>query len=279
MKPTTQGLTIGSWQESDGWDIPSSIKSIIAGKKYQMDTIGMSASKVMIFRDMVLKIQPEGNETDNEYKMMKWLGEKSIVPRILAYEIQNNMSYLLMSKISGRMSCDISYMKNPHMLMQILTDGLKLLWSIDVTECPCNNMLDVKLRQAKYNVDNGLVDVDNVEPETFSEEGFKDPEELLEWLYDNRPEEEIVLSHGDYCLPNIFAKEDSISGFIDLGRMGKADKWQDIALCYRSLKHNYEGKYVVGIYGDIDFRIFFKKLGVEPDWNKIKYYILLDELF
>ena len=30
--------------------------------------------------------------------------------------------------------------------------------------------------------------------------------ELINWLYDNKPEEDFVLSHGDFCLPNIFIK-------------------------------------------------------------------------
>lgn len=57
------------------------------------------------------------------------------------------------------------------------------------------------------------------------------------------PEEEPVLSHGDYCLPNLFAMGHTLSGFIDLGRAGTADRWQDIALCYRSLKHNADGTF------------------------------------
>lgn len=87
-----------------------------------------------------------------------------------------------------------------------------------------------------------------------------------------------MLSHGDYCLPNIFVKNHRVSGFIDLGRCGKADKYQDIALCYRSLKHNFGGKFgTVPI--KYDCKEFFEILDIRPDWDKIRYYILLDELF
>lgn len=102
---------------------------------------------------------------------------------------------------------------------------------------------------------------------------------LLSWLEANRPEEELVLSHGDFCLPNIFLEKEKLSGFIDLGRMGLADKWQDIALCYRSLKHNFEGYYGGKVYEGFDPDILFEALGIEPDWQKLNYYILLDELF
>ena len=87
------------------------------------------------------------------------------------------------------------------------------------------------------------MDLDNVEPETFGPNGFANPEELLIWLEKNRPEEDTVLTHGDFCLPNIFAENNRISGFIDLGKMGPADRWQDLAIALRSLEHNFSGRY------------------------------------
>ena len=51
-----------------------------------------------------------------------------------------------------------------------------------------------------------------------------------------------------------------------------------IALCYRSLVHNFEGRYGGEVYEGFNANILFDELGIEPDWNKIRYYILLDEL-
>ena len=119
-----------------------------------------------------------------------------------------------------------------------------------------------------------------LEPETFGKGGFKDPRELLEWLKNNRPPEDIVLTHGDYCLPNIFANGDRISGFIDLGKVGPADRWQDIAIAIRSLDHNFDGRYFSGepIF-DFKPQMFLDALGVEMNEEKYRYYYLLDELF
>jgi len=80
-------------------------------------------------------------------------------------------------------------------------------------------------------------------------------------------------------MPNLFLNKDRFSGFIDLGNCGIADKYQDIALCYRSLLHNFAGVYTGKAYPKLDEEMFFKELGIEPDWEKIRYYILLDELF
>ena len=154
-----------------------------------------------------------------------------------------------------------------------------MLWNVDIKECPCIRDLDVVLKEARLRVDSNLVDLDNVEPTTFGEGGFENPKHLLEWLESNRPVFEPVLSHGDYCLPNIFLKNGQITGFIDLGKTGIGDKWNDIALCYRSLKHNFDGTYGGKVYEDFNPDVLFEKLGLEPDWDKINYYLLLDELF
>ena len=80
-------------------------------------------------------------------------------------------------------------------------------------------------------------------------------------------------------MPNIFLGDGQVSGFIDLSRAGAGDKWNDIALCYRSLKHNFSGMYGGKIYEDFNADKLFETLGIEPDWEKIKYFLLLDELF
>ena len=70
-----------------------------------------------------------------------------------------------------------------------------------------------------------------------------------------------------------------MSGFIDLGDAGIGDKWRDIALCYRSLKHNVDGTFGNKIYPDVNPDLLLEELGIEPNNEKIRYYILLDELF
>ncbi len=259
--------------------LPEKISSLIADETYRKDEIGMSESSILIFEDKVLKIGRHNEEADNECHMMQYLCGKIPVPAVYAYETADEKSYLLMSKCAGRMACDDGYMSCPAMQCKMLADGLKKLWSVDVSDCPSDMRLAKKLKLAEYNVVNGLVDLDNVEPETFGEDGFKDPADLLRWLYQNMPEEEPVLSHGDFCLPNIFGIHDQTTGYIDLGKTGIADKWCDIALCYRSLSQNYSGRYHGRACSDFDDLRLFRELGIAPEWDKIRYYILLDELF
>ena len=259
--------------------IPDTIKSIIGDLTYDLDTIGLSQSQVLMFPDMVLKIEKYSKNADEAVQMMKWLDGKIPVPKVFCHEVCGEYQYLLMSKIEGKMSCNTYYMEHSDELLALLAEALEMLWSIDIADCPRFRDLDTELKEARYRVENGLVDIERTEPETFGENGFASPSELLEWLENNKPEVEPVLSHGDFCLPNIFLNNGSISGFIDLGDAGVADKWRDISLCYRSLKHNFDGSFGGKVYNDFDPDMLFEKLNIEPDRDKLKYYILLDELF
>ncbi|MPM74585.1 Aminoglycoside 3'-phosphotransferase [bioreactor metagenome] len=123
--------------------------------------------------------------------------------------------------------------------------------------------------------------MDDLNDDTLSEDGFSDIQALYDFLCAKRPKQDFALSlsHGDYCLPNVFVSGDKAVGFLDLGNAGVADIWQDIALCVRSFEHNL----CLYGYNNNDFikykELLFNELGIKPDEEKIKYYILLDELF
>ena len=259
--------------------MPEEIRKYIEGREYRIDDIGRSGSKIIIFDDMVLKITDEPSELRDSVEMMRWLEGKLPVPGVISFVEDDHYGYLLMTRIKRKMSCDRYYMERPDELIPLLSKAIKMLWSVDIKDCPVNKELDGELLKAEYRVEKGLVDISDSEPDTFGENGrFKDPKELLDWLKANKPSYEPSLSHGDLCLPNIIIDNGDISGFIDMDNFGIADKWEDIALCYRSLIHNFDGTYGK-VYPGIDPDLLFKDLGIEPDMEKIDYYILLDELF
>lgn len=260
-------------------ELPVKIKNIIGSRTYTIDKTGMSDSQVICFDDMVLKIEKQCEESDNEHQMLFWLSGRLPVPKLICSEKSGGTNYLLMERVDGEMSCSTDFLEDPDLLTELLAEGLRMLWNVDITACPYHNGLDNKLRLAEILVSNNRCEMEGVEPGTYGADGFASPADLLMWLKDNRPAENLVFSHGDYCLPNIFINQNKVNGFIDLGRSGIADKYQDIALCYRSLKHNFEGRYGGKIYEDFNLDLLFEKLGIEPDWKRIKYYILLDELF
>jgi kanamycin kinase/aminoglycoside 3'-phosphotransferase-3 len=252
--------------------LPEKIKKHIAEMKYEQNNIGCSGASVYRFNStseiFYLKFSSKSGELETEYQNLLWLNDKLPVPRIIEWVSEDDNDYLLISDIGGKMLCDDIYLNNPTLAVSLLAEGINRLRSIDISNCPIWNDLSRKLTAAADNIRRNI-DMDDWEP---SSNQFSSPQDLLEYLITNKPkDEELVFTHGDYCLPNIFADKDQLTGFIDIGRAGVADIWQDVALCIRSLWHNFKTKE----YDDL----LLKQIGIPLNLEKLNYYILLDELF
>lgn len=259
--------------------LPADMRGMVQGHGFQNDKLGCSAAAVYVFdHGLVLKVEEKSPESDGEYEMLRWLKGKLPVPEVRSFYTDGSTNFLLMTRLKGRMLCDPLVMVDPYQAARLLALGLKKLWQVDTAGCPRTVDLTYRLKRALYRVKNGLVDLADAEPETFGPNGFPDPMTLYEFLNATRPREEPVLVHGDYCLPNLFAEGDEITGYLDLGLCGIGDKWQDMALALRSLRHNLEETGRLEALAEAS-RIFFKAAGIMPDLRKIRYYQLLDELF
>jgi kanamycin kinase len=84
------------------------------------------------------------------------------------------------------------------------------------------------------------------------------------WVTDALPMDRLVVCHGDACAPNTLIGDDSrCCGHVDLGDLGVADRWADLAVATLSLSWNYRGSWE---------RELFDAYGVEPDTTRIEYY-------
>ena len=259
---------------------PKRIAERVDGFAWRYDKDGMSGATILLYDEMVLKIEEVSRSSTHEKALLEWLEGRLPVPGIIEHEMQDGYSFLLMSRIAGEMACSKESMRCLERTIRALAKGLRMLWQIDIANCPCVNGVPEKLMQAQERIAHNLIDVEDFDPETLGAEGFEDVSHLYSYLYQNRPEEDLVFSHGDFCLPNVFVSGGEIAGLIDWGNGGVADRWQDIALCVRSLRHNCG---VRGLYGEEAYqayeRLLFSEMGVAPCEEKIRYYMLLDELF
>jgi len=260
--------------------LPENISKKTAGLSWKYDDSGRSDSDVLLFDELVLKIEKTTRSSEQERMLLEWLEGKLPIPKVIAFETCENYSFLLMSKMPGEMVCTGNSLKNMEKSVIAITDGLKAMWKIDISNCPFSETISDKLAYAKQNIENNLVDVNDFDPETLNQEGFSNANDLFDYLNRNRPKEDLVFSHGDYTFQNVLVSGYNITGLVDWGRGGIADRWQDIALIYRHLKNRHK-KY--GLYSERDYQnyksLFFSELGLEPDEEKIRYFILMDELF
>src|SRR5439155_1556483 len=78
--------------------------------------------------------------------------------------------------------------------------------------------------------------------------------DLFHELVATRPAgEDLVLTHGDYCLPNVILRgptlgNPGLAGFVDVGRAGLADRYRDLALASRSIAANLGAAWVAPFF-------------------------------
>jgi streptomycin 3"-kinase len=82
---------------------------------------------------------------------------------------------------------------------------------------------------------------------------------------------DLVVCHGDACLPNFLFDPDTLAltGVIDVGRLGIADRYADLALAKAQLADVWP----------VGSGRFFTAYGLsEPDDRRLDFYLLLDPL-
>ena len=88
------------------------------------------------------------------------------------------------------------------------------------------------------------------------------------------PGQRAVVTHGDYCAPNVFIDPVtlSFSGVLDVGGLGLGDPYVDVALIVKSLSGELNPQYG----GPPAARRFAETYGADPEDPRIARYIDLD---
>lgn len=254
--------------------MPYSIKKHVSGYSYEEKTFGMSGAFTYQLNKnnttIYIKAMPvnAGISLSREAAVIKWLQGRLPIAELIDFTVTQDMEYMLLSEIAGLYACHPSFKNDVKTVVKALAEGMRLMHSMRIDDCPLLYDVDMKLKESEIAVAENRIDINNFE------EKWKDysPLKIFEIMQNTKPAyEDLVFTHGDYCLPNIIIKNGSFSGFIDLGRAGVADRYQDIALCLRSLRHNW---------GEGYDGMLLSEYGLSsPDWDKIEYYTMLDELF
>ncbi len=262
-------MTIGSKFTNT---IPKELHHLLGAETWKTVTIGCSGTYIFRIGEAYLKINPVSavDRLSTERERIEWLQGRLPVPRVLYYSADTVHEYLLVSAVSGIMACEQSLHDDVPKVVRLLAEGLRMIHSIPIHDCPFDRSLSTTIALARQRVEAGLVD----ESDFDTERSGKHASDLYIELLQQHPETEyLVFTHGDYCLPNILLdwQHNTISGFIDLARAGIADRYHDLALAARSLAFNFDARWIP---------LLFQEYGItEPDEHKIRFYKLLDEFF
>jgi kanamycin kinase len=136
--------------------------------------------------------------------------------------------------------------------------------ALPVTHCPFSWMAEVRVAAAHEAA--GYVDTSNWAPEDL-ELGL---EGALAQIQNIPAADKLVVCHGDACAPNtLIAGDGRWSGHVDLGDLGVADRWADLAVATLSIGWNY---------GPGWEQVLLDAYGIAPDAERTRYYRLLWEL-
>ena len=163
-----------------------------------------------------------------------------------------------------RDATDPGWARNPERLVGSLAEGLRGFHRAPVEACPFDFRLDKSFAHVRRRLDLGHI---LPERDFHPEHAHLAAEEAVDHLERTRPDaEKLVVCHGDYCLPNILIEEGKATGFVDLGELGVADRWWDLAVATWSVTWNLGPGYE---------DLFLSEYGVEKNHRKLEFYRLM----
>jgi aminoglycoside 3'-phosphotransferase-1 len=257
--------------------VPASMSYELIGYDWARNLVGQSGGAVYRIHgradapDLFLKHGCGGVADDIADEMMKlrWLAGHLPAPTLRHFVSTAEDAWLLMTALPGETAYQAMTTRPQDRagIVDALAQFLRQLHSIPPSVCPFNSDHDYRLRCARTRIDAGLVDqddFDDVRDGWTAEQVWDAMQKLLPLTPDP------VVTHGDFSLDNLLIVDGQVIGCIDVGRVGIADRYQDLAILWNCL-------------GEFDASLQERMLvryGItDPDQRKLQFHLMLDELF
>jgi aminoglycoside 3'-phosphotransferase-1 len=257
--------------------VPVSMAAALAGYQWARDRVGESGGAVYRLhgkagaQDLFLKHGSgavAGDITD-ELVRLRWLSNHMPVPAIEGFVADVDEAWLLMTALPGRTAYQLLEAEVDARMdvVDALVRFMTRLHAIPVGDCPFNGDHPCRLARARDRIDAGLVAEDEFDEERegwTAEQVWQAMQQLLPMPADR------VVTHGDFSLDNILMQDGEVVGCIDVGRVGIADRYQDLSILWNSL----------GEFGASLQERMVVRYGIdEIDRRKLDFHLMLDEMF
>ncbi|MBK1787737.1 APH(3'') family aminoglycoside O-phosphotransferase [Prauserella cavernicola] len=216
-------------------------------------------------------------QLSQERDRVAWLSGTGIAgPRVLDWDTGPDGAYLITTAVPG-VPADTVPAADLARAWPSIADIVRALHALPAPDCPFDRDLTRMLAMAA-----DVVARDAVEPAFLPvDQQGTPPAELLARLEPQRDRRladeraDTVVCHGDLCLPNILLDPDTldVTGVIDLGRLGRADRHADLALLFATARETWPED-----RADVEQHRFAAHYDGVPDPGRLRFYLHLDPL-
>lgn len=257
--------------------VPPGIAERVAGYRWARNRVGESGGAVYRLygcagsHDLYLK-HGTGSVAEDivaEMVRLRWLDGRCAVPAVAGFVAADGAAWLLTTALAGKTAYQrlCAAPERAAAIVDAVTAFLRELHAIPVDACPFNADHRHRLYLARRRIDAGSVD----ETDFDAERAGWSAQQVWDALHAaplRSPDR--VVTHGDFSLDNMLLDGERVTGCIDVGRVGIADRYQDLAILAHSL----------GEFGaELPERMFAGYGIAAPDRCKLDFHLLLDELF
>jgi len=199
-----------------------------------------------------------------EADRLAWAAAFTPVPRVLTVGGDGTHSWLLTAGLPGGNAVADRWHADPRPAVHAIGAGLRALHErLPLAGCPFSWSVDDRLALIRAGA--------ALDPrEWHAEHAHLGVAQALRCAADPPAIDRLVVCHGDACAPNTLLDDAGrFTGHVDLGTLGVADRWADLAVATWSATWNY---------GPGWEQELLAAYGVAPDPERTRYYRLLWDL-
>jgi kanamycin kinase len=253
--------------------VPSAVEDAAAGEPVRpvwKNELGGLTFEVGIGSERrFIKWAPMGSGLDlkAEAVRLEWAGVFTRVPTVIDKGFDKEGTWMVTTAVPGENAVTDRWKADPPTAVRAIGQGLRAMHdALPVGACPFSWSAEDRIANAHRLAASG-----SLSPARWH--AVHEPLDVvraLELLSDTPDIDEFVVCHGDACAPNTLLTGDgAFSGHVDLGALGVADRWADLAVATWSAELNF-GPGWEGLLLD--------SYGIAPDARRIRYYRLLWDL-
>ncbi|WP_336725486.1 aminoglycoside 3'-phosphotransferase [Cellulosimicrobium cellulans] len=205
-------------------------------------------------------------DLSGEAARLAWVGDRAPVPHVLAQGSDDDGAWLVTRAVPGRSAVEPRWVADPATAARVIGRGLRALHdALPVGSCPFTWAVEDRVSNADARLARG-----DGPDGWFPEHRGLGVAAARSRLAAAPAVDRLVVCHGDACVPNTLLHDDGrFAAHVDLGSLGVADRWADLAVAAWSTEWNYGPGYDGHVYAGY---------GVDPDPERIAYYRLLWDL-